>query len=118
MTDSATPTPDEPGRISRRRFAKIAAGTFVGAIGFFARSGAVGAATKVAAVTVACCHLAKPNDSGCIAKCNSLASYTNYRLKSWRCTFTRTVTYSCYECTTGSTCRSGTYYCSQAVREN
>lgn len=58
-----------------------------------------------------CCHLAKPHSGGyCAYNCWKLYS-EGYRERSWTCTYGSTL-YYCFECTKGSTCWYGPFYCS------
>jgi len=57
-----------------------------------------------------CCNLAKPSSNGyCAYNCWRLEGYYE---RSWTCLEGASTVYTCFECTTGSTCWQGSFYCS------
>ena len=58
-------------------------------------------------VAFGCCNLAYESDGSCFDRCSG-----SYHWESWGCCQGGSTFYSCNECTTGSSCSSGTILCS------
>jgi hypothetical protein len=102
---------------TRRRFLGLASKAGMVIVG----AGAALAATEQSAWAgnAACCNLAYPPGSSHYCKVNSSGSYICPSPGHWRtwcccvgCGTSFKRTYSCAECTTGSTCYQGTFICS------
>lgn len=64
------------------------------------------------AYTFYCCGLAKP-PGGCPGSGSSFTCPSPYRKRLWECCRSDGRVVFCGECTTGSTCHTGTFYCSE-----
>ena len=97
-----------PNSHSRRGFLGIASRVGITVVG--ASAGIVGTAASASAHTWRCCDLefGQPN-----CPINGQGDYycTQGTMKSW-CCCSGARTYNCGECTTGSTCEYGVFYCS------
>jgi hypothetical protein len=97
-------------RTNRRTFLVWTGRLGIGAVGGLASLTATARPAK--AYTYGCCHLAKPA-GGCPGSGCSFSCPSGYRKRTWGCCTSNGRVMVCGECTTGASCWSGTFKCSE-----